>query len=69
MSPEHRNGPATPTPQINLFEPRSRRSVEGFVRPGFVFQGGGGRGAEQGGGGGGGGKQCKFLRSWLCIKH
>lgn len=50
MSPRHRNGPATPTPQINLFAPRSRRSG-GFCEAGFVFQGGGGRGAEQGGGG------------------
>lgn len=28
MSPEHRNGPATPTPQINPSAPRSRGSGE-----------------------------------------
>lgn len=53
-------GQRTPTHKSTSCASQPQVLREGFVRPGFVFQGGGGRGAEQGGGGGGVGSNVKF---------
>lgn len=50
MSPKYRNGPATPTPQINPIHVSLPRIQRGFVRLGFCFSKRGGRRCRVGSG-------------------